>query len=132
MVTDVAGLNADLVRLLLDRDELYMQQDSFLVDVDDLNRFVIKYYSSLPFEQIGFCFVSLSYFSVFFVRCGKLRWLAVGFPTHVEYSSVVSYMYRPLLLDLKFLSLSELFRMLSERPNWQKSLKFVKPLAGHV
>ena len=128
MVTDVAGLNADLVRLLLDRDELYMQQDSFLVDVDDLNRFVIKYYSSLPFEQIGFRFL----FFCFFVRCGKLRWLAVGFPTHVEYSSVVSYMYRPLLLDLKFLSLSELFRMLSERPNWQKSLKFVKPLAGHV
>jgi len=36
----VVGLNTDLVQLLLDRDELYMQQDSFLVDIDDLNRSV--------------------------------------------------------------------------------------------
>ena len=41
--TGVVGLNADLVQLLLDRDELYMQQDSFLVDIDDLNRFAVKY-----------------------------------------------------------------------------------------
>ena len=37
---NIVELNADLVQLLLDRDELYMQQDSFLVDIDDLNRSV--------------------------------------------------------------------------------------------
>jgi len=42
----VAGLNSDLVRMLLDRDELYMQQDSFLVDIDDLTRSVTIYKSS--------------------------------------------------------------------------------------
>ena len=34
----VAGLNEDLVKLLMERDELHMEQDSMLVDVEDLTR----------------------------------------------------------------------------------------------
>ena len=33
-----AGLNEDLVKLLMERDELHMEQDSMLVDVEDLTR----------------------------------------------------------------------------------------------
>ena len=34
----VAGLNEELVQLLMERDELHMEQDSMLVDVEDLTR----------------------------------------------------------------------------------------------
>ena len=33
-----SGLNEDLVKLLMERDELHMEQDSMLVDVEDLTR----------------------------------------------------------------------------------------------
>lgn len=35
---DVAGLNEELVQLLLMRDELHVEQDAMLVDVEDLTR----------------------------------------------------------------------------------------------
>lgn len=34
----IAGLNEELVQLLLMRDELHMEQDAMLVDVEDLTR----------------------------------------------------------------------------------------------
>jgi hypothetical protein len=33
---DVAGLNEELVHLLIERDDLHMEQDSMLVDIEDL------------------------------------------------------------------------------------------------
>ena len=40
-------LNEDLVKLLMQRDELHMEQDSMLVDIEDLTRFL--YVPFLPF-----------------------------------------------------------------------------------
>lgn len=34
----IAGLNEELVQLLLMRDELHMEQDAMLVEVEDLTR----------------------------------------------------------------------------------------------
>jgi hypothetical protein len=34
------GLNEALVQLLMDRDDLHMEQDSHLVDIEDLNRYL--------------------------------------------------------------------------------------------
>jgi len=34
------GLNAELVQLLIQRDESYMEQDSVLVDIEDLTIFL--------------------------------------------------------------------------------------------
>ena len=34
------GLNSELVQLLIRRDELYMEQDSVLVDIEDLTIFL--------------------------------------------------------------------------------------------
>ncbi|XP_052783724.1 uncharacterized protein LOC128219773 [Mya arenaria] len=36
--TQIESLNEDLVRLLMERDELHMEQDSMLVDIEDLTR----------------------------------------------------------------------------------------------
>lgn len=33
-------LNTSLVKLLITRDELYMEQDSLLVDIEDLTKFL--------------------------------------------------------------------------------------------
>ena len=34
----IADLNEELVQMLMERDELHMEQDSMLVDVEDLTR----------------------------------------------------------------------------------------------
>lgn len=33
-----SGLNEDLVTLLMERDDLHMEQDSMLVDIEDLTK----------------------------------------------------------------------------------------------
>lgn len=33
-------LNSDLVKMLIQRDEAYMEQDSLLVDIEDLTKFL--------------------------------------------------------------------------------------------
>ncbi|KAI2810625.1 Schwannomin interacting protein 1 [Blomia tropicalis] len=40
MYTRIEKLNSSLVRLLIQRDELYMEQDSLLVDIEDLTKFL--------------------------------------------------------------------------------------------
>lgn len=39
-VSPLAGLNEELVQLLLVRDELHTEQDAMLVDIEDLTRSV--------------------------------------------------------------------------------------------
>ena len=34
----ISEINEELKKMLIDRDDLYMQQDSLLVDVEDLTR----------------------------------------------------------------------------------------------
>ncbi|XP_044743289.1 putative uncharacterized protein DDB_G0282133 [Chrysoperla carnea] len=38
--TQIEGLNEGLVRFLMDRDDLHMEQDSMLVDIEDLTRYL--------------------------------------------------------------------------------------------
>ncbi|XP_013785170.1 schwannomin-interacting protein 1-like, partial [Limulus polyphemus] len=38
--TQIENLNEELVQLLLERDDLHMQQDSMLVDIEDLTRYL--------------------------------------------------------------------------------------------
>ncbi|XP_059479858.1 schwannomin-interacting protein 1 [Neocloeon triangulifer] len=38
--TLIEGLNEDLVQMLMERDDLHMEQDSRLVDIEDLNRYL--------------------------------------------------------------------------------------------
>ena len=33
-----SGLNEELVKMLMERDDLHMEQDSMLVDIEDLTR----------------------------------------------------------------------------------------------
>lgn len=38
LLSQIKSLNEDLVHMLLDRDDLHMEQDSMLVDIEDLTR----------------------------------------------------------------------------------------------
>lgn len=38
MINLYAGLNEDLVTFLMERDDLHMEQDSMLVDIEDLTK----------------------------------------------------------------------------------------------
>lgn len=40
IILSVPGLNEELVRMLLNRDDLHMEQDSMLVDIEDLTRYL--------------------------------------------------------------------------------------------
>ena len=38
--TQIETLNESLVKFLIDRDDLHMEQDSMLVDIEDLTRYL--------------------------------------------------------------------------------------------
>ena len=59
----VSGLNEELVHLLIERDDLHMEQDSMLVDIEDLTRWGSVSnqsfsFSSLTDHALGFVCVS--------------------------------------------------------------------------
>lgn len=42
MFSKIENLNGSLVKMLIQRDELYMEQDSLLVDIEDLTKFLLS------------------------------------------------------------------------------------------
>lgn len=60
--TQIETLNENLVKFLMNRDDLHMEQDSMLVDIEDLTRYLYVFF----YKQI-----SIRYKSFFFCRGAK-------------------------------------------------------------